>query len=115
MKVSDPAVPPGTPFKIIVWKFIVDKSTIVENNPQEFAWDGVLIAKWFQEGRHHFKFEPLEGENGDVKCKLVQYEDFSGFLSIFTFLYGPILKRGFKQMNRALKFRAEAEAAAGEG
>src|SRR5216117_2978760 len=69
VQVSDPTVPPGTPFKIIVWKFIVDKSNIVENTPQEFSWSGVLIAKWFQEGRHHFKFESIEGENGeDVKC-----------------------------------------------
>src|SRR5277367_5129622 len=66
--VSDPAAPAGTPFKIIAFKFYVDKSTIVENNPQEFAWIGIILAKWFFQGHHQFKFEPHGevGENGET-------------------------------------------------
>jgi hypothetical protein len=119
VQVSNPEAPPGTPFKIIAWKFYPDSSTIVENDPKEFAWVGVIISKGFFQGRHYFKFEPYGdeiGENGEsLKCKFVQVEGLSGFFSIFSFIYGPILKIGFKQMNKALKIRAESFVAAGEG
>lgn len=117
VQISDPAAPPGTPFQIVAFKFYVDKSTIVENNPEEFSWLGIIIGNGFFRGYHYFKFESFDegaAENGQTgKCRLVQNEDMSGFLSIFSFLWSWILKRGFKQMNQALKVRAEALAAEG--
>jgi hypothetical protein len=117
VKVSDPAAPPGTPFQIVAFKFYVDKSTIVENNPEEFSWLGITIGKWFFRGYHYFKFESFgdgEVENDPAtNCKFIQTEDMSGFLSFFSFLWSPILKKGFKQMNQALKVRAEALAVEG--
>jgi hypothetical protein len=118
VQVSNPEAPPGTPFKIIAWKFYPDSSTIVENNPKEFSWVGYIINKRFFKGHHYFKFEPFGDEVGDngetLKCKFVQGEGLSGFLSLFSFVNGPILKIGFKQMNKALKIRAEKMATGGE-
>ena len=117
VQLSDPAAPPGTPVKITVWKFIVYKVTIVENDAATFSWGSVIINKKFFQNLHKFKFESFGdevGENGEaVKCKFVQSEDFGGFLSIFSFIYGPILKNGFKKMNKALKVKVEAAVAGG--
>jgi len=119
--VPDPEVPPGTLFQLCAWKVIIDRSIIVENDSGAFAWNGgaagLAHCLPFFQGHHYFKFEPFgeEGAEGEVKeCKFVQGEDFSGVLSIFHFLYGPILKIGFKQMNKALKARVETLAMAGD-
>ena len=119
LKVSDPAAPPGTPVELRAWKFIVDRSTVVQNDPGTFAWIGAAagLARCmpFFQGYHYFNFEPIgEAEGEPQQCNFVQAEEFSGILSIFSFLYGPILKAGFKQMNKALKARVESLAAAGE-
>jgi hypothetical protein len=119
--VSDPAVPPGTPFQLLAWKFIIDRSIVVENDSGTFAWNGGAagLARClpFFQGHHYFKFEPVgeEGAEGESKeCNFVQGEDFSGILSIFWFIYGPILKLGFNQMNKALKVRVETLATGGD-
>lgn len=114
--ISDPAAPPGTAFKIVVWKFITDKTAIAENDATAFSWAGSIISKKFFWDQHTLKFESFGeevGENGEVvNCKLVQSEDFRGFLSIFSFIYGPFIKRGCNKMNKALKVRVETAAAA---
>ena len=117
VQVSDPAAPPGTPFQVLAWKWYVDKSTIVENDPGTFSWVGVIGGKWFFRGQHYFKFEPFgdrhEG-NGETKnCKFIQSENLSGALSLLGIFYGWVLKKGFKEMNKALKVRAEAVVAGG--
>jgi len=117
VQVPDPAVPPGTPFQLYAWKFFVDRSTVVENDSGTFAWiggaAGLARCMPFFQGHHYFKFEPFgESEDEARECKFVQSEEFGGILSIFSFIYGPILKKGFNQMNKALKVRVETLAAA---
>ena len=118
VQVSDPLAPPGTPFQIVAWKWFVDKSTIVENDPGTFSWVGIIGGKWFFRGQHYFKFESLGDEfeeNGETKnCKFIQSENLSGTLAIFGVFYGWVMRMGFKQMNKALKARAEGMVAAGE-
>jgi hypothetical protein len=119
--VPDPAVPPGTPFQLYAFKLFVDRSTVVENDPATFAWlggaFGLSSCMPFFSGYHYFNFEPV-GEvdaQGEAKaCKFVQGERFGGILSIFSFIYGPILRIGFVQMNQALKVRVEKPPAGGD-
>ena len=117
VKVSDPAAPPGTPFQIVAWGWYVDKSTIVENDSGTFSWVGIIGGKWLFRGQHYFKFESFGDEleeNGETKkCKFLQSEDMTGALSFVSPLYGWVMKMGFKNMNKALKARAENMVAAG--
>lgn len=114
--VADPAAPPGSRFEIIAFKFYPDFSIIMKNDPGEFTWTGHIIANWIFRGHHVFKFEPQGDEvteSGEpANCKFIQLEEFGGFLKLFSFIYGPILRRGFIQMNEALKTRVETSTTA---
>lgn len=119
--VPDPAVPPGTPFELRAWKTFIDRSTVVQNDPSIFAWvggaAGLARCMPFFQGYHYFMFEPVgeQGAEGEAQeCNFIQGEKFGGILSVFSFIYGPILKIGFNQMNRALKLRVETSAAGGD-
>ena len=121
LKVPDPAAPPGTPIELYAWKIFLDRSTVVQNDPGMFAWSGgscglANCMPCFQ-GYHYFRFEPIGEQVGDgetQQCNFVQNQDFKGFLSIFSFLYAPVMKVGFNKMNKALKVRVETLAAGGE-
>lgn len=108
--VSDPAAAPGTSIKVVIKGFINQNATIEQNNPAEFAWLSTIVGKWFFQADHRVKFEPIgDAGNGEtVRCKVVQSEALSGFLSLLSFIYGPFMKKGFKKMNEALKVKAEA-------
>jgi len=70
---------------------------------REFAWLGHLLLPGVFDGEHHFELHPRNG--GTL---FVQREEFKGIL---VPLFGGGLektKRGFEQMNAALKQRAEA-------
>jgi hypothetical protein len=118
-QVSDPAAAPGTPIKLVIWKFITQKSTIVQNNGSEFSWVGIIFGKWFFQADHRLEFASLGdalAENGEtLNCKVVQSERLSGVLAILSFIYGPLMKKGFEKMNEALKVKAEASASASRG
>jgi hypothetical protein len=120
VEIPDPAAPPGTPFELHAWKILIDRTIVVQNDSSAFAWvggaAGLTHCMPFFQGHHHFKFEPFGDEvaEGETReCKFVQSEEYSGIFAIFSFLYGPLLKIGFNQMNRALKVRVETLAAAG--
>lgn len=69
----------------------------------ELRWLGRLYLPWLFDGEHAFAIEPL-GENS---VKFVQSEKFTGLLVPFA---GGLLRdtqRGFEEMNRALKQKAE--------
>jgi hypothetical protein len=70
---------------------------------REFAWLGHLVLPGIFDGEHHLELHPRNG--GTL---FVQREEFKGIL---VPLFGRGLektKRGFEQMNVALKKRAEA-------
>jgi hypothetical protein len=74
--------------------------------PRSFSWLGSVGRKGIFDGEHHF--EIVEIEEG---TRFDQYEKFSGFLA--PVVIGAIRKsttRGFEEMNRALKSRAEGSA-----
>lgn len=100
----------GTPFSPIVQ----------ENSPDKFGWTGALLGQWFFCGHHSFEFQPFGelgasgdtelGANGETEsCKLVQMEKFGGIAAyLILLLIGQQTKKGFNDMNKAVKERAEA-------
>lgn len=69
-----------------------------------FAWKGKFGISGIFDGQHEFHIEPI----ADDKVRFVQREEFSGILVPILW---PMLRkntqRGFEDMNRALKKRAE--------
>lgn len=69
-----------------------------------FAWKGKLGTSGIFDGQHEFHIEPV----ADDKVRFVQREEFSGILvPILWPMLKKNTKRGFEDMNRALKERAE--------
>jgi len=80
--------------------------TVTEVMPgRRFAWLGQLSLPRIFDGAHYFEVEAL----GDGRSRLTQGEEFRGVLVPFLKpkLDGQTLD-GFKEMNEALKARAEA-------
>ena len=76
----------------------------VEPN-HEFRWLGHMVMPGLFDGLHIFEIAPA-GDNG---CQLVQREEFGGVLApLMMALIGKSTRRGFDEMNQALKSRAEA-------
>lgn len=91
-------VPPGT--KGITMRPIV-RAVIPE---REFRWRGTLGFGGLFSGEHRFVIEPHEG--GSL---FVQSEKFSGLLvPFFRRSLETDTRRGFEEMNHALRERAEA-------
>jgi hypothetical protein len=80
------------------------KPTVLAAEPaRELRWVGRLLLPRIFDGEHSFRIEP-----GDDRVRFVQSERFTGAL---VPLFGKTLeqtRRGFEQMNQALKSRAEA-------
>lgn len=89
----------GMTFKPIVLK--------VEPN-RELRWLGRFYAPRLFDGEHSLVIEPLS-EN---RVRFIQSEKFTGLLVPFAGRLLRDTKRGFEEMNRALKQRAEAPSAA---
>jgi hypothetical protein len=110
IKCNNPSAAPGSRLQV---KTLDNgfESTILENKPDNFNWQGMMAAEWIFKGNHIFKFEPLGdiGENGEtVGCKFIQDEVFGGILaSLVMFFYRQKLEKGFNDMNAALKSKAE--------
>ncbi len=72
---------------------------------RELRWLGSLLVPGLFDGEHSFAIDPL-GEN---RVRFVQREEFKGVLvPLFARSLDTNTQRGFEQMNRALKERAEA-------
>ncbi len=71
---------------------------------REFRWLGHLVIPGLFDGEHSFEIQSI----GDGKVRFVQREIFRGLLLPFLWksLEGPT-KKGFQDMNTALKQRAE--------
>ncbi len=80
------------------------KPTVLVAEPdREFRWLGKLFVKGLFDGEHVFRIEPL----GPDRVRFVQQESFAGVL--VPLLKGTLgqAEEGFRQMNAALKVRAE--------
>lgn len=76
---------------------------------QELRWLGHLLVPGLFDGEHRFTIEPIAG--GKVRFR--QDELFRGMLvPFFKRALDRDTKRGFEEMNRALKARAEGNVAA---
>ncbi|MDQ3913439.1 MAG: SRPBCC domain-containing protein [Actinomycetota bacterium] len=72
---------------------------------RELRWLGHLLAPKVFDGEHIFTIEPLAEE----RVRFVQREIFSGLLVPFFMRFAEAdTRRGFEEMNRALKEHAEA-------
>ena len=75
---------------------------------RELRWLGHLFVPGLFDGEHSFTIEPL----GHARVRFVQREIFRGLLvPLFSRGLDRDTRRGFEEMNRALKERAEAGAA----
>ncbi|WP_193222352.1 SRPBCC domain-containing protein [Alkalilimnicola sp. S0819] len=73
---------------------------------RELRWLGRLVLPGVFDGEHRFVIEPL----GEGKVRFEQSERFSGlFVGLLRGSLDRDTKRGFEEMNRALKTRAESE------
>jgi hypothetical protein len=71
-----------------------------------FRWLGKLCMRGLMDGDHSFTIEPL----GADRVRVVQSEEFRGLLvPVFARWLVPNMRRGFEQLNEALKKRAELE------
>ena len=72
---------------------------------RELRWLGHLLVPGLFDGEHSFTIQPL-GEN---RVRFAQREAFRGLLvPLFARSLDNTTQRGFEEMNRALKERAEA-------
>jgi len=81
------------------------KPTVLKAEPnRELRWLGRLLLPGLFDGEHSFTIESL-GEN---RVKFVQREIFTGLLvPLFSRSLDADTRRGFEEMNQALKARAE--------
>lgn len=71
---------------------------------RELRWLGHLLIPGLFDGEHSFTIEPLEAG----RVRFVQREIFTGLLvPLFASWLGKDTRRGFEEMNQALKLRAE--------
>jgi hypothetical protein len=75
---------------------------------RELRWLGHLLVPGLFDGEHSFAIQMLD----EHRVRFVQREAFRGLLvPLFARSLGNNTQRGFEQMNRALKERAEASPA----
>ncbi len=79
--------------------------TVIEFRVEkEFRWLGKLWSERLFSGEHAFLLE----ESGGGKTLFIQKETFRGILvPVIMGLTGSSTKRGFEEMNKALKHEAE--------
>ncbi len=100
---------PGSQLKVFIQPSggmgMAMKPNVVENTANlKFSWLGSLLVKGLFDGRHEFLLEP----KADNKVKFIQREEFSGILvPIIWALVKKNTRRGFEEMNSALKVLAE--------
>jgi hypothetical protein len=78
------------------------------NPPRELRWRATFVNRRLFSGEHGFRLD----EQAPGRVRFAQDETFSGMLVAgYAQLRQPTTRRGFAQMNEALRTRAEAEAA----
>lgn len=86
-------------------KSMTFRPTVVEVKPErEFRWLGRVLMPGVFDGEHSFEIVPLD----EGRVRFLHFENFRGLL--VPFLWKGLdtnTRRGFEEMNRALKERAE--------
>ncbi len=83
------------------------RATVRNVKPEEsLDWTGCIGSASIYQGHHQFR---LFSENGTTVMR--QWEEFSGAFSFLAYLALPFLRRGFNEMNLALKHEVEAKCA----
>src|SRR5215218_1588719 len=82
------------------------RPTVLAAKPgRELRWRGHLLVPGLFDGEHSFEIQPLE----DDRVRFIQREAFKGLLvPLFAQSLESNTRRGFEEMNHALKERAEA-------
>ena len=82
------------------------RPTVIRAEPnREFRWLGHLGVSGLFDGEHSFVIEPLDGN----RVRFVQSERFTGVLvPLMMLMIEKDTRRGFEEMNQALKERAQA-------
>ena len=77
--------------------------------PRELRWRATFVSRRLFSGEHGFRLE----ETAPNRVRFAQDDTFSGLLvPLYARLRLAATRRGFEQMNEALRERAEAEARA---
>jgi hypothetical protein len=80
-------------------------TVLVAEPPRELRWRGRLLLPGIFDGEHRFAITPLAGK----RVRFEQSEQFRGVLvPMLRASLERDTKRGFAEMNQALKLRAEA-------
>ena len=80
-------------------------TVLVADPNREFRWLGHLWLPGLFDGEHSFLIEPL----ADGRVRFVQRERFGGLLlPLLSKMLDRDIRRGFEEMNRALKVRSES-------
>lgn len=81
------------------------RPTVLKVEPnREFRWLGHLLVRGLFDGEHCFTIEPL----GESRVRFTQREIFKGLLvPLLARRLDADTRRGFEEMNQALKARAE--------
>jgi len=80
-------------------------TVLVAEPNRELRWLGHLWLTGLCDGEHSFSIEPL----GEGRVRFIQRERFKGLLLPFlSKMLDGATRRGFEEMNRALKLRAES-------
>jgi hypothetical protein len=82
------------------------KPTVFNAEPErELRWLGHLLVSGLFDGEHTLAIQPLD----ESRVRFIQGEAFRGLLvPLFARSLDNSTRRGFEEMNRALKVRAEA-------
>lgn len=88
-------------------KSMTFRPTVLSAVPsRELRWLGRFLVRGLFDGEHRFSIQPI----AEGKIKFRQSELFSGILVLlFKGTLDRNTKRGFEEMNRALKMKAEAQ------
>jgi hypothetical protein len=81
------------------------RPTVLKAEPKrELRWLGHLLIPGLFDGEHSLTIQPLEAN----RVRFVQHEIFRGILvPLFAHSLDTDTRRGFEEMNQALKMRAE--------
>jgi hypothetical protein len=80
-------------------------TVLVADPNRELRWLGRLWFPGLFDGEHSFSIEPI----GEARVRFVQRERFGGLLVPFLWkMLDDHTRRGFEEMNLALKLRAES-------
>jgi hypothetical protein len=85
-------------------EFTFKPTVVAHDENRELRWVGHLGIPGLFDGEHSFRLEPIEGS----RTRFVQSERFKGILvPLLARSLDRDTRRGFEEMNRALKQRAE--------